>query len=344
MRKFLARPYIWLPLATFLALALGGELVLRAAEKPTFLPPHPKALVKQPVWASMVHVRSSSPSLPYELNAGYEGVALGTRIKINSLGFRGDEPLAADTPRLTRIVAIGDSFTFGLGLDQDLDVPTQLEELLRAREPACGRAFDVVNCGVTGYDTTEEASLLRERAMALDPHVVIVGYSLNDPEDLPMQPLHAYFHRPSWWQHSNLLRSLAEKRRAWQIRQYGKGVYFDFLDAPDGPQWPRVAAAFDDIRAQCEQRGVPAVLVVFPMLSVKTWEEYDKTFGRIHEHVGREARARGFTVLDPCAALRVHSIADVTLSPADCHLNALGCRIVAEELEPLVRSLLDRHE
>src|SRR5690349_9133874 len=62
---------------------------------------------------------------------------------------------------------------------------------------------------------------------------------------------------------------LAEKRRAWQIRQYGKGVYFDFLDAPDGPQWPRVAAALDDIRAQCEQRGVPAVLVVFPMLSVK---------------------------------------------------------------------------
>jgi lysophospholipase L1-like esterase len=288
----------------------------------------------------MVHARSSSRSLPYELHAGFDGVAKGMRVKINSLGMRDDEPLPEGTPGLVRIAAIGDSFTFAMGCNQGEDFPAQLERELRAQEDARGRAFDVLNFGVSGYGTWEEADVLRERAMPLGPELVILGYCLNDPENYPVQPLHAFFHEPWWWQHSHLARYVVGKIRSAGIKTYGKGSYFDFLHAPEGPCWPRVARALDDVRDRCASARVPVVLVVMPMLNAKSWEEYEAKFGRIHEHVAREAQARGFRVLDPVAALRTQPIPAITVAPDDCHLNALGNAIVARELRPVVLSLL----
>src|SRR6185369_3084342 len=125
----------------------------------------------------------------------------GGWVETNGEGMRDHEPLPADTPSLERIAVVGDSFVFGLGLPQE-DVFTEvLERDLNGASD--GRRYDVLNFGVPGYSSQEEASVLEARVLPWNPAVVIVGYCLNDPETQPLQPVHVYFSPVAWWQHSH---------------------------------------------------------------------------------------------------------------------------------------------
>ena len=95
-----------------------------------------------------------------------------------------------------------------------------LERLLN--EASSGVRFEVLNLGVGGYSSRDEALLLRHKGMEWNPDPVIMGYFLNDPEIEPVQPLHSQFQEPSWWQHSNLLRLIARAKNLWDDQKTGR--------------------------------------------------------------------------------------------------------------------------
>jgi len=78
-------------------------------------------------------------------------------------------------PRGTRRIAVmGDSFTFGLGVN---DGETFVERLNAVVAPG----VEFVNCGVPGYSTDQELLLLEREVLALRPAaVVLVVYVAND--------------------------------------------------------------------------------------------------------------------------------------------------------------------
>lgn len=96
--------------------------------------------------------------------------------EINSWGFR-DREFSAHHPGVTRIVVLGDSVTAGLGVADVADTyPKVLERLLGG---STGRV-EVLNLGVGGYDTEQEAEALRVHIDRLRPDVVCVGFCVND--------------------------------------------------------------------------------------------------------------------------------------------------------------------
>jgi lysophospholipase L1-like esterase len=105
---------------------------------------------------------------------------LAYEVKINALGLRGPELSRQPTPGRTRILALGDSMTFGFYLEESETWPERLEALLRAS----GRNVEVVNGGVGGWTISSEALFLEERALALAPAHVIVAFCANDIADL----------------------------------------------------------------------------------------------------------------------------------------------------------------
>jgi len=99
-------------------------------------------------------------------------------VALNSEGFRAPEfELPKPRGRL-RIVCLGDSWTFGANVDQDQAYPQQLQALLRRAFPAAD--VEVLNLGVFGYSSFQGLELLRQRALALDPDVVVIGFAMND--------------------------------------------------------------------------------------------------------------------------------------------------------------------
>jgi acyl-CoA thioesterase-1 len=93
------------------------------------------------------------------------------------------------------ILAIGDSITAGYGVAPELSYPAQLETELNKR----GYEYRVVNQGVTASTTTQALGRLG-RALALQPHIVIIQLGGNDasqgiPRDVSRENLRIMIQR-----------------------------------------------------------------------------------------------------------------------------------------------------
>jgi lysophospholipase L1-like esterase len=98
-------------------------------------------------------------------------------IRINALGLRGPEVSTAKPPGVTRLLVFGDSFVFGLGVDEEHLFTTVLQELLNG----AGRGrYEVINLGVSGYSTDQEYLLLQELGVELAPDLVLLVVCDND--------------------------------------------------------------------------------------------------------------------------------------------------------------------
>src|SRR5262245_38242608 len=132
-------------------------------------------------------VASDDPHLGYGLRPGLETSVRGIAIRVNRFGLRGPEVAARPAPGVHRMLALGDSATFGEGLAEEDSFPVQLERELAARS---GERYEVLNAGVQGYNTENELAFLRARGLALEPETLVVGFNLNDFDYAPaMGPL-----------------------------------------------------------------------------------------------------------------------------------------------------------
>ncbi|MEE2839699.1 MAG: hypothetical protein VYC91_04140 [Acidobacteriota bacterium] len=95
-----------------------------------------------------------------------------------------DEWSAADASK-KRIVALGDSQTFGWGLPSMEAWPNALEQDLNGSEVESGTPPVVVyNLGVPSYGIDHNYLRLREDGWRLDPSLVLLGFSPNDLTDI----------------------------------------------------------------------------------------------------------------------------------------------------------------
>ena len=98
-------------------------------------------------------------------------------VMVNSQGFVGRE-LEANRPGLWRIVALGDSCTFGAGDDRNT-YPAMLGSRLEKREGA-GRSYEVVNAGISGLNSGLALRRLTSKVLPLEPDVVTIYVGWND--------------------------------------------------------------------------------------------------------------------------------------------------------------------
>jgi len=107
---------------------------------------------------------------------GHERVVTVTT---NTFGLRGAELPAAKPAGTRRILALGDSFTFGDAVQMEETWPQQLEARLNGGGVA--RPYEVVNAGVGGYGTAHAILLSSILVPSVQPDLVVLGFSVvND--------------------------------------------------------------------------------------------------------------------------------------------------------------------
>jgi hypothetical protein len=131
---------------------------------------------------------SNSPDIGYELKPGahdridYPALdgysARSVDYAINEDGFRDEMFVRPKSNSTYRIAVMGDSFTFGIGVPPERTFPKVMQERLRERFHR--RGIEVMNCGVFGYNTTNEVALLNDRVWAYEPDAVYVCFFMND--------------------------------------------------------------------------------------------------------------------------------------------------------------------
>lgn len=322
----LARRLVVAALAVAAALA-ATEAFLRAFDAVDYRRPW-----KESGPSTRIHRRSSTPGLEYEL-APESSCKLpdGTIATTNGHGMRGPEVSFEKPSGTVRIAAVGDSFTFGKGVADDETYPHYLQLALNGLDDGEAR-YEVLNFGVSGYSTRDEAAVLRSKVLRFHPDVVVLGYVLNDPEVHPSHSLHMYFHRPAWWERLCLTRFVAGAFHALELRWLGYEPdrhVFEYLHDPRAGHWRTVVDGFADIRAVAREAGLPVVLVVFPTLGGQSWKSY--RYDAIHARVKDLGERDGFRVLDLKQELSRRTEAPRRLMlTTSGHANPHGNRVFAQ--------------
>lgn len=103
-----------------------------------------------------------------------------TEIKINSHGFR-DYEYSVEKPRnTTRIICLGDSYSFGHGVNINETYAKVLERKLNAEKSSESTRYEVHNFGMPGYNTLQEIELLKTRALRFEPDIVTIYINGDD--------------------------------------------------------------------------------------------------------------------------------------------------------------------
>jgi len=107
-------------------------------------------------------------------------------VSINAQRFRSRWPVGRiPAPGVTRIAALGDSFTFGWGVEDDETYPAQLEQILRrGLDGISSRPMtEVINAGNSNTGTGEQALWYEMWVKQFHPHVVVATVYANDVDD-----------------------------------------------------------------------------------------------------------------------------------------------------------------
>jgi hypothetical protein len=97
----------------------------------------------------------------------------------NERGWRDESMPFERTPGVHRLVALGDSFTFGVQVDFGERFSERLEQIVPALE--------VLNLGVTGYGTDQELRVLEVEGLRYAPDtVLVVAFLSNDLNDIQL--------------------------------------------------------------------------------------------------------------------------------------------------------------
>jgi lysophospholipase L1-like esterase len=126
------------------------------------------------------------PMLTYDQGAGifvptpgYEIHGARIDIKVNSLGFRGDEFTRRKPANTIRIAVLGASTTFDAEVSSnEATWPEQLQRKLRAAYPGVG--IEVINAALGGYVAADNLKNLEHRVLPLDPDLVIYYEANNE--------------------------------------------------------------------------------------------------------------------------------------------------------------------
>ncbi len=116
--------------------------------------------------------------LPFVMVPGATGRMFDTTIHINSAGFRGPEIAAAKGDRF-RIVALGESQTFGPTLHEGEKPWPELLQDLFATRASCSRPIEVINGGTEAYTLENNLELMRRDIRALKPDLILSTHGMN---------------------------------------------------------------------------------------------------------------------------------------------------------------------
>ena len=101
----------------------------------------------------------------------------GLEFRINSKGFVGPEFDDQPVSGVYRIMAVGDSCTFGTGRWK-VSYPGVLQQLLDERSKP--RRFEVINAGIEGYNSTFALDRVRDELLRYRPNLMVVYVGWND--------------------------------------------------------------------------------------------------------------------------------------------------------------------
>jgi len=291
---------------------------------------------------------SSVPDMVFELKPNLRGRFLGKGLRTNNFGMRGPDTTLEKPEGVLRIAGLGDSVMFGWGVEEDETYLSIIESRLKEE----GINAEVLNFAVPGYNTAMELATFREKAIHFEPDLVLLHFVNNDL-DVPHFMLEEaitpiLYGSKLLGQLKALLTVEPTETGLLDIasRRLDEEAWDDVLEQYRYMVGPRAFRGFlRELARLCSKNEIPFVMLV---------GAHTRLTREIS--VGRMVDRFSFDVLEALPTVNAYFEENypgsdrrlrqqkLWVSEQDSHPNALGHRLYAEALWPLILERLTSDE
>ena len=225
--------------------------------------------------------------------------------KINSLGLAERELPSEKGPNEYRIIALGDSYTEGVGAAYDESWIKVVERRLTSQ--TAGRTVVAFNAGISGSDPWHEYMLLKEKLLVYKPDLVIVAINATDVSDMMIRGGRERFQAdgttrisnppPSWeWLYgiSYLFRHVVHDVLHYNYMLIRESA----LEADRQKAIGHLVEAARAFAALGHERGFRVLIVLHPDRREATQEKYESAFAKVVDTLKRLPELDVVDVLD----------------------------------------------
>jgi len=338
----------WRAKVVALALSLFVALLLAEAAVRVFVPePYADVDVAYPMVMGIPSSGDAIGLLPHgTIIAQYDRdpfdtLPEGDRVvyRLNDWGFRDTRNESRVGEEGTSIAVLGDSFTFGEGVEANVRFTGVMAQAL---DPE----VRVFNLGISGFGTEDERKLAAAALPRIRPDAVVVAYCLNDPVPAWAPGYEKVFGFDLVVQRdaeigasnspSHLVRLVSRAYLARRLTAATLDWYRSLYSGPDA-QW--IASREDLLRIRDNARSLNATLgvVVLPML-IRLEEDYPLT--EAHRTVTDWCAENGIPVLDTLPLFLGRETESMIVHPKDRHPNAAAHALIGKAMAKFVRAEL----
>jgi lysophospholipase L1-like esterase len=301
------------------------------------------------------------------------------RITTDRNGYRGVRPVETAKPQgVRRIVVVGDSFVFGVGVEDSETIPAQLESILNASAPK-GVRYEAINAGCPGWGTENILAFWRTRGAKLAPDLLVATFFHNDLYDNLRQTVYRiengraiYDPKPSLSRAKRIVRMIPfytflseHSHLANLLRRTAVRLWMQPEKTAPAPATTTSASATTDtqtvdpllgradtveilMRTLGEETHRAAVPLVFALLpgendvNQTTPKEFGEVLRRAEQLQGEGALEALSLMPSVEKAWKIRP--GEIYQPSDGHYTAEGNRIVAEAIAARVRQIIEPQE
>ncbi|MFH1863275.1 MAG: SGNH/GDSL hydrolase family protein [bacterium] len=291
------------------------------------------------------------------------GTTYGKIVQLNSDGLRDVEFAIPKPEGRYRILFLGDSFTWGIGLDLSETLPKQcLRELQKEFDNV-----EVVNASTPAYNTVDELLLLEQKGLKYQPDLVVLVYCLNDIQYKPhlvtvpydsskVVPIFQVEKRDG-----RIATDIGTGLRAFIFKCQMKSQFLAFLVPRVGaflkklgvihdpryswekmalqgyvdqnPGWLEAKRALSEIADLCQEHRIKLIAAIYPFLI--NFETYGSQ--PVHESISEYMHSLGIPNVDLLTAFEPYkSGRKFWINYLNAHPNAEAQNIAAQALLPLI--------
>jgi hypothetical protein len=297
------------------------------------------------------------------------------RYSNNSLGWRGRREYRETKPTDYRVLFLGDSFTYGIGVDDDQTFAAQVEQDLRADR----LSVEVLNAGCPGKGTDYALKCFQTLGRKFHPDLTVLGFFCNDFQDnargeyytigrrggLQVKPLNcnrgavktlldhlpAYNWLISWSQAANLVKQAGVEALINRARQSGpeatNGLVVSYDRGARGyataANKPLTRIYVEQLNAAVKRAGGELMMCYIPISQEVLEYRRTRTISADERAIQRLAADNGM-MLWSLTPLLAHSGRSIErLYHKEGHWTAAAHAMAARYLSRLIQSGLSRH-
>jgi lysophospholipase L1-like esterase len=256
-------------------------------------------------------------------------------ISVGYKGFRNAEPVPIETtPDQIRILAVGDSFTFGYGV---MEEDTYIYRLQKNLHQNTGKNVLVLNAAVPGSDLPKYLEQIRRPEERLNPHLILVGLHLNDIMNYP----------------TSLIIEKVAQHFDWKIRKFSRVLNYCLyqlerkLSAPINikmmlntytPERRKIFLDFiHEVKTITSQKKAKLFFAVYPIF----YDFQNYAFHDVHRDIAEILTQEKIPFVDFLSEFENANAEDYWITKNDQHPNELANDIFLKKVEKPIQDIVE---